>query len=198
MKKKSIITVLLALVTLTAMGQEIKMNEPSISDYLPLLNAKGYMAYSFNTKKLKGAEAEPVVMEYVKGEVPKEVLGFNVVMSLDKKLIIGFRPSDNDSTANYLFRFDEIRGFGGRLKLNPIFDSEKPEDKWYMYESRPFELVPPFGKGKFIPLVLYGSYWYDPEAGGCRFCGDSTIKPDLSSDIVKYIPHYYVLGIKIK
>ncbi|MBQ9640903.1 MAG: DUF5041 domain-containing protein [Bacteroidaceae bacterium] len=198
MNKKSIITVLLALATLTALGQEIKMNEPSISDYLPLLNAKGYMAYSFNTKKLKGTEVEPVVMEYVKGKEPKEVLGFNVVMSLDKKLIIGFRPSDNDSTANYLFHFGENRCFGGRLKLNPIFDPEKPEDKWYMYDSRPFELVPPFEKGKFIPLVLYGSYWYDPKAGGCRFCGDSTIKPDLSSDIVKYIPHYYVLGIKIK
>ena len=198
MNKQTIITALLALATLTALGQEIKMNEPSISDYLPLLNAKGYMAYSFNTKKLKGTEVEPVVMEYVKGKEPKEVLGFDVVMSLDKKLIIGFRPSDNDSTANYLFHFGENRGFGGRLKLNPIFDPEKPEDKWYMYKSRPFELVPPFEKGKFIPLVLYGSYWYDPEAGGCRFCGDSAIKPDLSSDIVKYIPHYYVLGIKIK
>ena len=53
-------------------------------------------------------------------------------------------------------------------------------------------------KGKIIPLVLYGSYWYEPQAGGCRFCGDNEIKPDLSSDIMKYIPHYFVLGIKIK
>ena len=198
MNKQTIITILLALVAMAGQGQEIKMNEPSFSDYLPLLNAKGYMAYSFNTKKFKGAEVEPVVMEYVKGEEPKDVLGFNVTMSLDKKLIIGFRPSDSDSTANYLFHFSENRGFGGRLNLRQVFAPEKPEDKWYIYESRPFELTAPIEKGSFIPLVLYGSYWYEPENGGCRFCGDSFIKPDLSSDIVKFIPHFFVLGIKIK
>ena len=198
MNKQTIITILLVLVAVAGQAQKIKMNEPSFSDYLPLLNAKGYMAYSFNTKKFKGAEVEPVVMEYVKGEEPKDVLGFNVTMSLDKKLIVGFRPSDNDSTANYLFHFSENRGFGGRLNLRPVFAPEKPEDKWYIYESRPFELTAPIEKGKFIPLVLYGSYWYEPANGGCRFCGDSFIKPDLSSDIVKFIPHFFVLGIKIK
>ena len=198
MKNLTIISILFALVAMAGQAQEIKMNEPSFSDYLPLLNAKGYMAYSFNTKKFKGAEVEPVVMEYVKGEEPKDVLGFNVTMSLDKKLIIGFRPSDSDSTANYLFHFSENRGFGGRLNLRPVFVPEKPEDKWYIYESRPFELTAPIEKGKFIPLVLYGSYWYEPANGGCRFCGDSFIKPDLSSDIVKFIPHFFVLGIKIK
>ena len=64
MNKQAIITALLALVWAAGQAQEIKMNEPSINDYLPLLNAKGYMAYSFNTKKLKGVEVEPVVMEY--------------------------------------------------------------------------------------------------------------------------------------
>lgn len=201
MRRTSIILALLAVLTLTAQtaaGQEIKMNEPSFRDYLPLLNGQGYKAYSFNTKKLKGAEVEPVVMEYVKGKEPREVLGFNVIMSLDKKLVIGFRPSDNDSTANYLFHFSESRGFGGRLKLKPIFNPEKPNDRWYIYESRPFELSTHFERGKFVPLVLYGSYWYEPENGGCRFCGDNEIKPDLSSDILKHIPHFYVLGIKLK
>ena len=201
MKRTNIIIALFAVLTLTAQtaaGQGIKVNEPSFRDYLPLLNAKGYMAYSFNTKKLKGAKVEPVVMEYVKGEEPKEVLSFNVIMSLDKTLVIGFRPSDNDSTANYLFHFSEQRSFGGRLKLKPIFAPEKPEDKWYVYESRPFELSTSLEKGYFIPLVLYGSYWYDPKAGGCRFCGDNEIKPDLSSEILEYVPHYFVFGIRIK
>ncbi len=198
MNKQIIITILLVFVAMAGQGQKIKMNEPSFSDYLPLLNAKGYMAYSFNTKKFKGVEVEPIVMEYVKGEEPKNVLGFNVTMSLDKKLVIGFRPSDSDSTANYLFHFSDSRGFSGRLNLKPIFAPESPEDKWYIYESRPFELTVPIEKGKFIPLVLYGSYWYDSKANCCRFCGDNEIKPDLSSDIVKYIPHFFVLGIKIK
>jgi hypothetical protein len=198
MKKKTIIIALLAIVTLTGWAQEIRMNNPSISDYLPLLKAKGYIAYSFDTKDFKDAMVEPIVMEYAKGKEPREVADFSITMSLDEKLIIGFIPSDNDSTATYTFHFSENRGFNSRLSLMPICDPDKPAEKWYVYESRPFELVAPFEKGKFIPLVLYGSYWYEPENGGCRFCGDSTIKPDLSSDIVKYIPHFYVLGIKIK
>jgi len=198
MKKRIIITTLLALVTMTGWAQEIRMNKPSISDYLPLLKAKGYIAYSFDTKDFKDAMVEPIVMEYAKGKEPREVADFSITMSLDEKLIIGFIPSDNDSTATYTFHFSENRGFNSRLSLMPICDPDKPAEKWYVYESRPFELVAPFEKGKFIPLVLYGSYWYEPENGGCRFCGDSTIKPDLSSDIVKYIPHFYVLGIKIK
>ena len=47
MNKKAIITALLALVAMTGWAQEIKMNESSISDYLPLLKASGYTAYSF-------------------------------------------------------------------------------------------------------------------------------------------------------
>jgi hypothetical protein len=198
MIKQNIITFLFLLVAMTGQGQKIKMNEPSFSDYLPLLNNKGYMAYSFNTKKFKGADVEPIVMEYVKGEEPKNALSFNVIMSLGKKLIIGFMPSDNDSIASFHFNFGENRGFSSRLKLQPTFAPENPEEKWYMYQSRPFELTASIEKGKFIPLVLYGSYWYDPKACCCRFCGDNEIKPDLSSDIVEFIPHFFVLGIKIK
>ena len=36
---KTIITALFALVAMTGWEQEIKMNEPSVSDYLPLIKA---------------------------------------------------------------------------------------------------------------------------------------------------------------
>ena len=196
--KKLIITTMLALVAFTAQAQEIKMNQPTIDDYLPLLKAQGYVAYSFDTKEFKDALVQPIIMEYNKGQEPREVADLGITMSLDEKLIVGFLPSPNDSTATYAYQFADGRGFNSRLPLKPIFDPNSPAEKWYIYESRPFELTAPFEKGKFIPLVLYGSYWYEPESGGCRFCGDSFIKPDLSSDIVKFIPHYYVLGIKMK
>ena len=188
---------MLVLITLTAHAQRIKVNEPSISDYLPLLEAQGFKAYSFDTKKLKGATAQTVVMEYIKGQEPREVSGFSMSVDLDEKVVIGFVPSDNDSIARYVFRFDDVRGVSSRLYLKPICDPQHPEEKWYMYNSRPFELTAPIEKGKFIPLVLYGSHWYDADCGACRFCGDNFIKPDFSSDIVKYIPHFFVLGIKI-
>ena len=196
--KKTFIIALLALAALAGQAQEIRTIEPTLNDYLPLLKAQGYMVYSFDTKDFNGAQAEPVVMEYVKGEEPKDMLGFSFSMNFGEKLVIGFAPSGNDTTAIYTFNFSEGRGFNGRLNLRAIYAPEAPTKSRYSYESRPFKLVPPFEKGKFIPLVLYGSYWYEPETGVSRFCGESIIKPDLSSDIVKNIPHFYVLGIKIK
>ena len=121
---KAIITTLLALGALTGQAQEIRADEPTLDDYLHLLNAKGYMAYSFDTKDFKGKQFEPVIMEYVKGEEAKDYLGFNFSFPLGEKLVIGFAPSSN-------------------------------------------------------------------------FCGEKVINPDLSSDIIKSIPHFYVLGIRI-
>ena len=54
MNKKTIITVLLALVALTGQGQEIKMNETTINDYIPMHNQKGYQADSFDVSAIKG------------------------------------------------------------------------------------------------------------------------------------------------
>ena len=195
---KTIITILFSCATLIGQAQELKTIEPTLNDYFLLLKAQGYMVYGFDTKDFKGAQAEPVVMEYIKGEEPKDVLGFSFSMNFGEKLVIGFAPLGNDTTAIYTFNFSEGRGFNGRFNLRPIYAPEEPTKSRYSYESRPFELIPPFEKERIIPLVLYGSYWYEPESGVSRFCGESIIKPDLSSDIVKSIPHFYVLGIKIK
>lgn len=46
--KKSIITMMLALITVAGVAQEIKMNETTINDYIPMLNQKGYQAYNFD------------------------------------------------------------------------------------------------------------------------------------------------------
>ena len=196
--KKTVITVLLALVALAGQAQEIRTNEPTLSDYLQLLNAKGYIAYSFDMKDFKGKQYEPVIMEYAKGKEAKDVLGFSLSFPIGEKLVIGFAPSSNDSTYVYSFQSVGGGGFNATLKLQPVYVPEMPTKQSFNYESRPFELVSPVETEKFIPLVLFGSYWYEPETGVSRFCGEKLIKPDLSSDIIKSIPHFYVLGIKIK
>ena len=194
---KAIITTLLALVALAGQAQEIKANEPTLDDYLQLLNAKGYIAYSFDTKDFRGKQFEPVIMEYVKGEESKDVLGFSFSFPIGEKLVIGFAPSNNDSTYVYSYQSVGGGGFNATLKLHPVYAPEMPTKQAYRYESRPFKLVAPVEAGKFIPLVLFGSYWYEQETGVSRFCGDKLIKPDLSSDLIKSIPHFYVFGIKI-
>ena len=196
--KKIIITMLFALVALVGQAQELRTNEPTLDDYLQLLKAQGYIAYSFDMKDFKDKSVEPVIMEYVDGKEPRDVLGFSFSFPIEEKLVIGLSPSSNDST--YVYSFQSVGGGGinGTLKLQPIYAPEMPTEQSYRYESRPFELVSPVETGKFIPLVLFGSFWYEPETGVSRFCGENLIKPDLTSEIVKSIPHFYVLGIKIR
>ena len=173
MDRKAIITALLALVALAGQAQEIRTND------------------------FKGKQYEPVILEYTKGQEAKDVLGFSFSFPIGDKLVIGFAPSSNDSTYVYSFQSVGGGGFNATLKLQPVFAPEMPTKQAYRYESRPFELVVPVETGKLIPLVLFGSYWYEKETGVSRFCGEKQINPDLSSDIIKSIPHYYVLGIKI-
>ena len=125
MKQRTIITLLFALVAMAGQAQEIRMNETTIDDYVPLLKAKGYVAYSFDTKDFEDAMAEPVIMEYVKGEEPKEVLDFSIAMSMGKKLVIGFVPSANDSTATYVYSFSESSGFHSPLPLIPLYSPDE-------------------------------------------------------------------------
>lgn len=196
--KQTFIIALFALIAMTGQAQELRANEPTLADYLQLLKAQGYIAYSFDMKDFKDKSVEPVIMEYVDGKEPKDVLGFSFSIPIEEKLVIGLSPSSNDST--YVYSFQSVGGGGinGTLKLQPIYAPEMPTEQSYRYESRPFELVSPVEAGKFIPLVLFGSFWYEPETGVSRFCGENLIKPDLTSEIVKSIPHFYVLGIKIR
>ena len=94
MNKKTIITALLTLVSLTGWAQEIKMNEASFSDYLPLLNAKGYMAYSFDVSAIKGKNVKFNIREFVNGkEVEDSTHYFSFPYTFQAngdKLVIGF------------------------------------------------------------------------------------------------------------
>ena len=86
---KHIITILLSCAFLTGQAQELKSIEPSLNDYLPLLKAQGYMVYSFDMKDFNGAQAEPVVMEYIKGEEPD--LSSDIVKSIPHFYVLGIR-----------------------------------------------------------------------------------------------------------
>lgn len=196
--KQTIITALFALVAITGQGQSLKSLEATFNDYIPLLNAKGYMAYSFDTKDFKGKQLETVVMEYVDGKEVGNYLDFDVSFPVGEKLVIGLAPSDNDSLYVYSFQSDNDEGFTGKLILKPVFVPREPRIQRYLYQSRPIELVSTVDTGIFMPLVLFGSYWYDADSGVFRFCGDKVIKSDLSSDIIRYMPHFYILGIKIR
>ena len=84
--KKTILIAILALTALTGQAQEIRTSEPTLGDYMQLLKTKGYIAYSFDMKEFKDRSVEPVIMEYVKGEEPRDVLGFSFSFPIGEKL----------------------------------------------------------------------------------------------------------------
>ena len=199
MKKITIIIALLALVTLTGQSQEVKMNEPSFDDYLLLLEQKGYMARSFDFSMFKGKKERPVVKEYVNGQETRDCMSdipYLIVFPIEDKITVGFMPKEVDSLTMCVIDIEGSIRFPLHLKLKPILWGDKPV---YHYGTRPFELVPPFKVGDFIPLMLYGSYWYDAEDNVTRFCGENFVKPDLSSEnLLKGSQHYFVIGIKVE
>ena len=198
MNKKLLITALLALVAMTDWAQEIKTNETTINDYIPMLNQKGYQAYSFDVSAIKGKNVTFNVREFVDGkeveDSPRLLFPYYFQANGDK-LVIGFLPSEKDSLALCCFSWENTVSFTSSMKLKQIY--WESENKYvYSYTSKPFELTMPLEADTVIPLVCYCSFWYDAEYKVTRCCGDNFIKPDLSSDILKYVPHYYVLGIK--
>ena len=191
MNKQAIITILFSLVALSGQGQEIKKNETTINDYIPLLNAKGYQAYSFDVSAIKGRNVEIYCREFVNGKEvdnsPRLLFPY-YFEARDDKLIIGFLPSETDSIAQYCFSWENTLSYHSLLKLKQIY--WESENKYiYSYRSDPYEPTSPLEKETFIPLVYYSSFWYDAEDKVTRCCGSI-------SDITPNSPHYYILGIK--
>lgn len=115
------------------------------------------------------------------------------ICTLGEKISIGFSPSA-DSLKSVSMTVDNI---GAIRKLLPMKAQNTAPGKYeYMYDYRPFK-VSEIQLGAYIPLVMFGSYWYDEQYDLFRFCGESELDPDLSSKMLASIPHYYVLGMTV-
>lgn len=84
-----------------------------------------------------------------------------------------------------------------RLKLYPVEGETRYVS--YMYSSRPFRLDAVANADTVeIPLVFFGSGWYDKRFNVTRFCGEREIDPQLQAEIVKDVPHAYVVGMRLE
>ena len=180
-----------ALVTMAGQAQEIKNIETTINDYIPMLNAKGYQAYSFDVSAIKGRNITFNVREFVNEkeveDSPRLLFPYYFEARGDK-LVYGFLPSDNDSIALCYFNWENTLRSACSLKLRRLY--WESENKYvYSYRPDPFEPTLPLEKDTFIPLMYYSSFWYDAEDKVTRCCGSI-------SDIIKQSPHYFILGIK--
>ena len=115
------------------------------------------------------------------------------IFKLAEKLSIGFSPSA-DSLKTMTLSVDNMGLARRNLALKrldgPVHGRE------YGYAIRPFR-VDTIRIGDFTPLLLIGSFWYDERAKIFRFCGEREFPADMSSETLKLVPHYYVVGIKL-
>lgn len=206
-------------------GQQIRSREAGFDDFRALLEAAGYEAFGFDltdfldkpgrydmTVSIKEYEAgreihcrkipcgsnKVLVTDFPedsRGEIARERMADPDagVYTQAERLTIGFYPSGVDSTRMLNIRIPEMREANQRLTLRSI--TSAGGYTLTRYYTRPF-VVDSFESGKFIPLVFFGSMWFDAKHNLFRFCGENEIAPDLSSEIVGNIPHFYVIGIE--
>ena len=119
----------------------------------------------------------------------------NGVYSRSEKITVGFLPCENDSTKVGRVFLDNQGNFGFSLKLKPINHYGTYDNQViYHYRTLPFK-PSAFEEGKFIPLAAYTSFWFDAKYNIIRSCGATELDPDMSTEILKDTPHYYVIGV---
>jgi len=206
-------------------GQQIKNKNVELDDFISLLGAAGYELFSYDISEMLNERYDITIVkkEFLAGKeiessnlitIPNKTLLTDIpesfrqqiidagrvidpitqAIDLLEKISFGFYPSGNDSTKRMQI------GVGGRtlstssfkLRGLPIKDSDK---MFFAYHTRPFK-IKTFKEDEFIPLILFGSVWYDERFNIFRFCGEREIEPDMSSEILKDVPHHYVMGVK--
>ena len=118
------------------------------------------------------------------------------IYTVSKKITVNFTPIKNDSLGTAYIDMENGVSMPVFMKLRPVFDPKANKTTYMEYDTRPYK-ISAFEYGKFIPLVMYGSFWYDEQFNIFRFCGDNELTPDKLSEIEQLSPHYYVIGIKI-
>ena len=228
MNKKSIITILFALVAMAGQGQEIKKVAATPEDFMEHMALCGYEVFTYDISSLKDDtySLSFVIREYVNGELvsdsesngrPATFMNRRMmedipeasrdkvtkefaydyekgIVSLSEKITIGFSPAA-DSLKQMLVSLESMGSTSRGLALKPLDDQNNKNR--YAYDIRPFKLEA-LQLGEFTPLLLVGSFWYDERYGIFRFCGEREMPADMSSPSIPMIPHYYVVGVKVR
>lgn len=208
-------------------AQELRSQPADFCDYISLLNASGYIVYSFDISSLKDQTyyISFDIREYSKGEqivgkrdrmtfaisnrdmiedfseeTQKRLLSEGTAYDLDK----GIYSLSERISIGFCPTVDTLRkvtlsvvNMGGMEKNLSLKTLTAPG-----YEPQCLYDIRPFKSetiqvGGFTPLLLLGSYWYDEQRKVVRFCGEKEFSADMSSPTLKLIPHYYVIGIKV-
>lgn len=228
MKKLNYIFVLLSLCMVTSVSaQSIKSQEATMDDYLPLLQATGYQAYSFDISEFSDDTYNFTfrVKEYVNRE---EVEGNHRPFVLNNRMMIADFPEESQKeilekgsaedaekgiykqakklvigfVPSKVDSTQSVRmgldGMGEMSKKLSLKPLKSPKSDKLIYHYQSRPFtIDKFEEGKFIPLVFFASFWVDEKYGFFRFCGAMEVSPTLESEYVEETPHFYVIGVEI-
>lgn len=197
--------------------------DPQLDDIYEVLKALNINMYRFDLSKYLNEiyDVKLYVDEYEDGKRIKEVgssrLGKNIksLKELPEEMRDDFRKiknvpegkdewdnikemsvyitKPNDSTAMFTINIPSVLKTNKRVQLRPV-----GEEKMYLYDPRPFKFNPASETESInIPLIMYGSYWFDARYNVIRMCGEREIDPEMKAEILDKIPHYYVVGIEL-
>ena len=224
--KNSVITLAMLVLSCAAFGQQIKNKNIELDDLISLLGASGYELFSYditemlneryditivrkefeNGKEISNSNLNTLPNKMLLTDFPETTLqevfdaGLSIIdaetqaIAHAEKISFGFYPSGNDSTKFMKINIPNISSMSLPLKLRSLLAKDLGK-KYYSYNTRPFKLKT-FETDKLIPLILFGSSWYNEQFDTFQFCGEREIEPDMSSEILKNVPHYYVIGVK--
>ena len=202
MNKKTIITILLTLVAILSVscvlkgqGKETKSAEtkPKYATEQKKTQDDAVLTYDISSLQDSASLIIPVIREYNQLGMVNEVKGQRLKMA--KTLSIGFslrQSVQSDSMVTVSVHPEHQNGLARDLVLKSVPNA--PET-FYLYEKVPIR-VSALRPNTFIPLALYGSFWWDSNYKICRFCGEKELTEEniMESEYFKHSPHYYVIG----
>ena len=177
---------------------QIKRVSASLEDFMEHMAMYGYDVYTYDISSLRDSASgfTIVIREYDQQKMidEKKLYGFRTktmisdfneqdqkniyeekdgddmergIYRLSKILSIGFSPIQSDSIETITLRSSRNDAAPWKLMLKPIPGAPQTI---YRYQRVPYQPTS-FSLDTFIPLVFYGSFWWDEQSKGWRFCG---------------------------
>lgn len=194
--KRTVLIFILLIAAITSQAQQIKIQQVVADDYIRLFEGMGYKVFSFDISEFEGISSyQPVIMHYTQGDRKGEdalPFGWEVNNEHIRNVKVNISPAEKGKTVGIYF--NEANGITWPMTFQEQTSPSGEINDNYGY--RRFKLD---GSkiDDFYPLVLLGSYWYDPDADMFRFCGENDLSSDLTEDFIDNIPEYYIIGIRL-
>lgn len=202
MSNKVIITILFAFVAILSVscvlkgqgkGTKSAETKPKYATEQKKTQDDAMLTYDISSLQDSASLIIPVIREYNQLGMVNEVKGQRLKMA--KMLSIGFSPRQSvqsDSMVTVSVHPEHQNGLARDLVLKSVPNA--PET-FYLYEKVPIR-VSALRPNTFIPLALYGSFWWDSNYKICRFCGEKELTEEniRESEYFKHSPHYYIIG----